>query len=108
MSVSLHFTPLVPQFSALILSLVCRKKGRKKDGAVMKTQMSNTVFTGSSDRLYLAPACDTLCLHVQATAVETCITITRSVWHHSFTRLLFLMPSFPMAIPVITHLSSWG
>lgn len=46
--------------------------------------------------------------HVQETPAETCITITRSVWHHSFTRLLFLMASFPSAIPVITHLSSWG
>lgn len=37
----------------------------------MRTQISNTVFTGSSERLYLAPVCDTMCLHVQETAVET-------------------------------------
>ena len=36
------------------------------------------------------------------------ITTALSVWHHCFTRLLFLMSSFPMAIPVITHLSSCG
>lgn len=35
------------------------------------------------------------------------ITKTTSAWHHSFTRLLFLIASFPIASSVITHLSSW-
>lgn len=53
------------------------------------------------------PVCDTIVYMQRRRQWIKSITITRSVWHHSFTRLLFFMSSFPMAIPVITHLSSW-
>ncbi len=82
-----------------------RTEGKREAAAMMKDKLA-TRSAAFTDSFWCQ--CDIIVCMCRRQQWRKNITKTRSVWHHSFTRLLFLMSSCPMAIPVITHLSSWG